>query len=104
MATAKIVKPTTKNSPKVTIGKNKFAQPADTYANPHTNKEKHITGQEVMDRGEFVHTKSAKDAKLTDPVKSGVCYGETKETKTSGIEMRGAGAATKGRMSRGPMA
>jgi hypothetical protein len=26
------------------------------------------------------------------------------EPKTSGIEMRGAGAATKGRMSRGPMA
>jgi len=103
MAIAKNVKPTTKNSPKVTIGKNKFAEPADAYANPHTNTEKHITGQEVMDRGDYAHTKAAKDVTLQDPIKSGVSYGESK-VKTSGIEMRGAGAATKGRMSRGPMA
>jgi len=97
------VKPTTKNSPKITIGKNKFAEPAEVYANPHTNKEKHITGQEVMDRGEFAHTKSAKDAELTDPVYGGVGYGQSK-LKTSGIQMRGTGAATKGKMSRGPIA
>ena len=30
--------------------------------------------------------------------------GEYKPTKTSGVKMRGAGAATKGTMSRGPMA
>jgi len=97
------VKPTTANSPKITIGKNKFAEPAEAYANPHTNTEKHITGQEVMDRGEFVQTKSAKDASICDPVYGGVAYGQSK-LKTSGIEMRGAGAATKGRISRGPMA
>lgn len=104
MATAKNVKPTKKNSPAVHLGKARNNKPADTYANPHTNKEKHITGQEVMDRGEFVQDKSVKEAKLKDPVKGGVSYANTKNTKTDGIEMRGAGAATKGRMSRGPMA
>ena len=103
MATAKNVKPTTKNSPKVTIGKNKFAQPADTYANPHTNKEKHITGQEVMDRGTYAREKDAKDVTVMDPIKGGVSYGTAVE-KTDGIQMRGTGAATKGKMSRGPMA
>ena len=29
---------------------------------------------------------------------------KTREPKSTGIEMRGAGAATKGRVSRGPMA
>lgn len=33
-----------------------------------------------------------------------VTIGALKETKTTGIKMRGAGAATKGNMSRGPMA
>lgn len=33
-----------------------------------------------------------------------VTIGKLKEQKTSGIKMRGAGAATKGTMSRGPMA
>ena len=34
----------------------------------------------------------------------GISKGNYPETKTSGIKMRGAGAATKGVMSRGPMA
>ena len=97
------VKPTTKNSPKITIGKNKFAEPAEAYANPHTNKEKHITGQEVMDRGTYAREKAAKDVNIKDPIKGGVSYGMAVEKK-DGIEMRGAGAATKGRVSRGPMA
>jgi hypothetical protein len=33
-----------------------------------------------------------------------VTLGKLKEIKTSGIKMRGVGAATKGTMSRGPMA
>ena len=83
---------------------NKFNKPASTYAKPHTMTGKKITGQEAMDEGTYVQEKSAKDTSLKDPVKSGVSYGMTKETKTSGIKMRGAGAATKGRISRGPMA
>jgi hypothetical protein len=103
MATAKNVKPTKKNSPAVHTGKAKFNKPADTYANPHTNKEKKITGQEVMDRGTYAREKAAKDVTVNDPIKGGVSFGTSVE-KTDGIEMRGAGAATKGRMSRGPMA
>jgi hypothetical protein len=40
----------------------------------------------------------------TDPVPNGVSYGRSGEPKTTGIKMRGIGAATKGVMSRGPMA
>ena len=77
---------------------------AAKYAEPHTMVATKITGEEVMKAGTYAYEKSAKDAELKDPVPNGVSYGKTKEPKTSGIEMRGAGAATKGRMSRGPMA
>ena len=103
MAYDKSVKATKKNSPAVHTGKAKFNKPADTYAAPHTNKEARITGQEVMDRGVYAREKAAKDITINDPIKGGVSYGTAVE-KTDGIEMRGAGAATKGRMSRGPMA
>jgi len=56
-----------------------------------------------MDAVPYATDKSAQDADLKDPLPNGVSYGVARE-KTSGIEMRGAGAATKGRMSRGPMA
>jgi len=104
MATAKNVKPTVKNSPAIKTGKARENKPATTYAAPHTNKEARITGQEVMDRGEYVTHKSAKESELRDPVPNGPSYAKTKETKTTGIKMRGTGAATKGLMSRGPMA
>jgi hypothetical protein len=77
---------------------------AAVYAEPHTMDGKKITGQEKVDSRTYAYEKSAKDADLKDPVRNGVSYGVSKEPKTSGIEMRGAGAATKGRMSRGPMA
>jgi len=35
---------------------------------------------------------------------AGISKGNTKPTKTSGIKIRGTGAATKGTMARGPMA
>jgi hypothetical protein len=35
---------------------------------------------------------------------AGISKGNTSEPKTSGIETRGNGAATKGRIARGPMA
>ena len=56
-----------------------------------------------MDRGTYAREKAAKDVTVTDPIKGGVSYGTAVE-KTSGIQMRGTGAATKGKMSRGPMA
>ena len=38
------------------------------------------------------------------PSVSGISKGEYPAPKTSGVKMRGTGAATKGTMSRGPMA
>ena len=103
MAIAKNVKPTTKNSPAVQTGHARNNKPANDYAIPHTMQGKKITGNEVMERGEYATSKAGKDVDIKDPLPNGVSYGQAKE-KTSGIEMRGAGAATKGRMSRGPMA
>jgi hypothetical protein len=77
---------------------------ASVYAEPHTMMGKKVNGEEVMKTGTYAQDKAGNDVNLSDPVKNGVGYGNTKETKTSGIEMRGAGCATKGRMSRGPMA
>ena len=57
---------------------------AAVYAEPHT--EVKGGGTSMMGRA--------------TPVTIGPLY----ETKTTGIKMRGAGAATKGTMSRGPMA
>ena len=79
--------------------------PAEVYAPPHTME------------GKPVNTKTA-TAKVVDPntlSAKGVNPGTTAmrvsagdpgadRTKTSGIKMRGTGAATKGTMSRGPMA
>ena len=80
---------------------------ADVYAAPHTMSGKKVTVMSV-DRAdaapEYASTKSARTAGLKDPVPNGVSYGVSGEPKTSGIKMRGAGAATKGVMSRGPMA
>jgi len=97
------IKPTKKNSPAVHTGHAKNNKDADAYAKPHTNKAKSIDGNEVMEHGEFAQYKAGKNVNIKDPIKNGVAYGEA-QLKTDGIEMRGAGAATKGRMSRGPMA
>lgn len=75
---------------------------ANVYAKPHTMSGKVVSGQ--IPKKPYVTEKAAKDAGLTDPVPNGVAYAKSGEPKTSGIKMRGAGAATKGVMSRGPMA
>jgi hypothetical protein len=56
---------------------------AAVYAEPHTEVKQSTS---MMGRG------------------TPVTLGKLKEIKTSGIKMRGVGAATKGTMSRGPMA
>jgi hypothetical protein len=76
---------------------------AETYAKPHDSKGNVISGSEVMINGEYGRTKSAKDASISDPLTNGVAYG-TGKVKTEGVETRGNGAATKGRIARGPMA
>lgn len=75
-------------------------------------------GKEIGDAGVYAkpHTMSGKDVEAKVPVKTGaaamnemnisaggVSKGNYKPEKTSGIKIRGTGAATKGTMARGPM-
>jgi len=104
MAIAKNVKPTTKNSSKLVVGKNRDDKPASDYARPHTMAGKVIDGTEVMEMGDYATEKSAKTANIKDPLPpSAVSWGKG-TTKEDGLETRGNGAATKGRIARGPMA
>jgi hypothetical protein len=77
---------------------------ASVYAEPHTMDGKKMSNKETKVRKD-PNTLSAKE---TGPrsVAMRVSAGDPGNdyVKTDGIEMRGAGAATKGRMSRGPMA
>lgn len=76
--------------------------PASLYAPPHTMSGQLVTGE--IPKKPFATEKAAKDADCCDPLPDGVSFGRSKEPKTSGIKMRGGGCATKGVMSRGPMA
>jgi hypothetical protein len=88
------IKPTKKNSPAIHHGANRDNLPADSYAgrgkegyaefNARPNKSK----VDTLDMSVGAYSKSAGD--------------ET--TKTTGVKIRGTGAATKGVMARGPMA
>jgi hypothetical protein len=88
------VKPTTKNSPAIKTGSNRNNKPASAYV----DRSKEATAQlaarpnkSKLDEYDVTIgniSKSAGDEKV----------------KTTGIRMRGTGAATKGLMSRGPMA
>jgi len=67
---------------------------ASTYAAPHTMDGK---------AGVAMRPKAPITRKANWTPLDGVSIGINDEVKTSGIKMRGAGAATKGVMSRGPM-
>ena len=73
--------------------------PASTYAEPHTMKGKKLraeenpgSGPDQSDVGTLCMSVGTYTNKLERPI------------KTDGVKMRGAGAAIKGTMSRGPMA
>jgi hypothetical protein len=80
---------------------------ADVYAQPHTMQGTALGAKEAMMAvsrkpdptrqvaGDFKPGKPAARVSLGDP--------DRDDVKTSGIKMRGTGAATKGVMSRGPM-
>lgn len=70
---------------------------ASVYAKPHTMDGKELTVGVPT-------TSGAKHMTEMNPSVGGISKGNYQETKTSGIKMRGTGAATKGVMSRGPMA
>ena len=72
--------------------------PASVYAEPHTMSGKKLTIKDVS---------KPQSGNIMDDLKisvGGVSKSQNTEVKTSGIKMRGAGAATKGFMCRGPMA
>lgn len=72
--------------------------PASVYAEPHT-----MEGKKVA-TAESAVTKPGNPMDTFNISVGGVSKGNTKPTKTSGIKIRGTGAATKGTMARGPMA
>ena len=75
-------------------------KPASKYAQPHTMSAKAV-GNELPAES----TESGKDYMDEMNISiANVSKGNYKPTKTSGIEMRGGKAQTKGKMSRGPMA
>jgi hypothetical protein len=75
--------------------------PAEVYAQPHD-----MTGKSGVDLSNNGYGPNPKRVELSDMAVS-INAARSKpyaETKTSGIQIRGTGAATKGTMARGPMA
>jgi len=70
---------------------------AGVYAEPHTMSGKKVAAKET--KGET----GAECMTKMNPSIAGISKGNYPETKTSGIKIRGTGAATKGTMARGPM-
>lgn len=74
-------------------------KPASAYAKPHTMSGKDV---KISDNpGGVPNDKYLKDTAVSVANSRSQPY---PETKTSGIKIRGTGAATKGLMARGPMA
>ena len=91
------IKPTKKNSPAIHHGANRDNKPADVYAKPHTMDGAPLHFQAgVADNKEYLRNANVSVANSRS--------NDYPPEKTSGIQMRGTGAATKGKMSRGPMA
>jgi hypothetical protein len=73
--------------------------PAEVYAEPHT-----MSGKKVTVAGAIKDESGAKVMDELDISVGKISKNLGKPTKTSGIKVRGTGAATKGVMARGPMA
>jgi hypothetical protein len=75
-------------------------KPAEKYAQPHT-----MSGKAVGNELPAMSTEKGSNYMDEMNISVGnVSKGNYAPTKTSGIEMRGGKAQTKGKMSRGPMA
>ena len=70
---------------------------ASVYAKPHDMSGKETSANLPVETG-------AKRMTEMNPSVGGISKGNYAPTKTSGIKIRGTGAATKGVMARGPMA
>lgn len=78
----------------------KHNKPASAYAKPHTMGGKTVRVEEQPGRGPVRNDSNTVDMSVGNIDKSKGEHG----IKTSGIKIRGTGAATKGTMARGPMA
>lgn len=78
---------------------------AKVYAKPHTMKGDVVKMKDAISVKQDPNTLVAKDIKPGQPARR-VSAGDPNrdDVKTSGIKVRGTGAATKGLMARGPMA
>jgi len=75
-------------------------KPAEKYAKPHTMSGKGVSGDLPA-----MSTQSGKDYMNESNISVGnISKSNYKPTKTTGVETRGNGAATKGRKAYGPMA
>ena len=74
-------------------------KPASAYAKPHT-----MSGKAVKVTNNPGKGPNMSEADTVDMTVNGISNKPGDPVKTTGIKMRGAGAATKGVMSRGPMA
>jgi hypothetical protein len=81
---------------------------AKVYAEPHTMKGKTMNAKDAMmavSRPPDPNTLAANKIKPAQPaMRVSVGDPNADDVKTTGMKMRGTGAATKGVMSRGPMA
>lgn len=75
-------------------------KPASAYAKPHTMSGKTVRAEEQPGRGPNRSKLDTYDLSIGNISKSG----GDEPIKTSGIKIRGTGAATRGTMARGPMA
>ena len=73
--------------------------PASTYAEPHT-----MSGAKVTAANALMNKKGRECMNEMNISAGTISKGNYPEPKTSGIKIRGTGAATKGTMARGPMA
>jgi hypothetical protein len=89
------VKPTSKNSPAVKVGKNRDNASAEVYAARGT-KDNKVPEMSVETGAEYMNNVNIGAGTVTK--------GNYAKTKTDGVAQRGHGAATKGFTSRGPMA
>lgn len=88
------VKPTTKNSPAVKVGKNPNNLPAESYAKRGVGSGLPAMSKETG--GKYINE--------MDISVGNVSKGNYPAEKTTGVETRGNGAATKGRKAYGPLA
>ena len=76
--------------------------PASAYAKPHTMSGKTVRATTMPGKDSGLETLAAMQPRMSVGMYNNSQGRE--QPKTSGVKMRGTGAATKGVMSRGPMA